>query len=325
MRTITQLIASLAVCTQILAADPLPSWNDTDSKRAIIEFVEKITEEGSEDFVPPEERIATFDNDGTLWAERPLYFQFIFAVERVKELAGQHPDWKAEEPFASILRGDVLSFLSGGEKGVLELITATHTGMTSEEFRDLVRRWLATARHPRTGRRYTEMAYQPMLELLAYLRAHGFKTFIVSGGGGDFIRVFSEDVYGIPPEQVVGTRIETKYEVRDGKPVIVRLPEVAFVNDKAGKPIGIHEQIGRRPLAAFGNSDGDLQMLQYTHGGKGPRFCLLVHHTDAKREWAYDRDSKIGRLDKALDVAVRKKWTVVDMQRDWKAIYKEAK
>jgi phosphoglycolate phosphatase-like HAD superfamily hydrolase len=304
-----------------LAQDPLPSWNDTAPKNAIVGFVERVTKQGSPDFVPPPERIATFDNDGTLWAEQPMYFQLAFALERVKALSSQHPEWNDKEPFASLLRGDLKGALAGGEPSILQIVTATHSGMTTEEFEKAVRDWIATAKHPKTGRLYTEMVYQPMLELLGYLRAHGFKTFIVSGGGIDFIRVFSEQVYGIPPEQVVGSSGKLKFELRDGKPVLVKLPELDFNDDKAGKPVDIQLHIGRRPILAFGNSDGDLQMLQWTAAGSGARFMGLVHHTDAEREWAYDRTSSIGRLDKGLDEATQHRWTVVSMKDDWKRIF----
>lgn len=302
-------------------ADPLASWNDGKAKQSIIEFVTKVTKEGSPDFVPPAERIATFDNDGTLWAEQPMYFQFFFALDRVKALSSQHPEWKEQEPFASLLKGDVKGALAGGEHAMLEIVMATHTGMTTEEFEQIVKDWVATAKHPVSKRPYTEMVYQPMLELLAFLRANGFKTFIVSGGGIEFMRPWTEKVYGIPPEQVVGSSIKTRFELREGKAVLVRLPELNFIDDKEGKPVGIHQHIGRRPIAAFGNSDGDLQMLQWTSAGSGARLCLLVHHTDADREWAYDRTSAIGRLDKALDEAKTRGWTVVDMTQDWGAIY----
>ena len=284
-------------------------------------FVEKVTTPGTPDFVPPPERIAVFDNDGTLWSEQPMYFQLFFALERVKALAPQHPEWKDKEPFASLLKDDAKTALSGGEKAILEIVMATHAGMTTTEFEQIVKDWIATARHPKTGKPYTEMVYQPMLELLAYLRANGFKTFIVSGGGIEFMRPWTEAVYGIPPEQVVGSSIKTTFEMREGGPVLVRLPEIDFIDDKAGKPVGIHSHIGRRPIAAFGNSDGDLQMIQWTSAGEGLRYGLLVHHTDAEREWAYDRDSHIGRLDKALDEAGKRGWTVVDMQHDWNVIY----
>ena len=303
------------------AADSLPSWNDGKAKQSIIEFVTQVTKEGSSDFVLPAERIATFDNDGTLWAEQPMYAQLIFALDRVKALAPQHPEWKDNEPFASLLKGDVKAALAGGEHAILEIVMATHAGMTTAEFEKIVQEWIASARHPTTKRPYTEMVYQPMLELLAYLRANGFKTFIVSGGGIEFMRPWTEKVYGIPPEQVIGSSIKTKFEMHDGKLVLVRLPELNFFDDKEDKPVAINQHIGRRPIAAFGNSDGDLQMLQWTTAGQGPRFALYVHHTDAEREWAYDRKSSIGRLDKGLDEAQEKGWTVVDMKQDWKVIY----
>jgi len=302
-------------------ADPLPSWNDTASRRAIVEFVGKVTQEGSPDYVPVPERIATFDNDGTLWAEQPMYFQAFFIVDRVKALAPQHPEWTTQEPFASVLKGDMKTALAGGEKALLEMVMATHAGMSTAEFEQIVKDWIATAQHPKTGRPFTEMIYQPMRELLAYLRANGFKTYIVSGGGIEFMRPWTEKVYGVPPEQVIGSSIKTKYEIRDGKPALVRLPEINFIDDKEGKPIAINQHIGRRPIAAFGNSDGDLQMLQWTTAGAGPRFALIVHHTDAEREWAYDRKSHIGQLDKALDEAQARGWTVVDMKRDWKTVF----
>ena len=301
--------------------DPLPSWSDGPAKKAIVEFVGKVTKEGGPDFVPVAERIATFDNDGTLWSEQPVYFQFAFAIDRVKALADKHPEWKEKQPFKAVLEGDLRTALAGGEKGIMELMMATHAGMTTEEFEQIVKDWLATARHLRFKRPYTDLVYQPMLELLAYLRANGFKTYIVSGGGIEFMRPWVEKVYGIPPEQVVGSSIKVKYELRDGKPVLVRLPEIDFIDDKAGKPVGIHKFIGRRPIAAFGNSDGDFEMLQWTTGAKGPRFGLIVHHTDAEREWAYDRESHVGRLDKALDEAPKRGWVVVDMKKDWKKVF----
>jgi hypothetical protein len=303
------------------AADPLPSWNNGAAKASIVEFVRKVTKKGSPDFVPPEERIATFDNDGTLWAEQPIYFQLRFALDRVKVLAPQHPEWNTTEPFASLLKGDVKGALARGEKAIVEIMMAAHAGMSTQEFEQIVKDWIATARHPVTKRLYTEMVYQPMLELLAYLRANNFKTFIVSGGGIEFMRPWAERVYGIPPEQVVGSSIKTKFELTANGPVLMRLPQVNFIDDGPGKPVGINEHIGRRPIAAFGNSDGDLQMLQWTAAGSGPRFCLYVHHTDAAREWAYDRTSPIGKLDKGLDEAAAKGWTVVDMKHDWKTIY----
>jgi phosphoserine phosphatase len=302
-------------------ADPLPSWNNGKAKQSIVDFVGKVTKEGSPDFVPPAERIATFDNDGTLWAEQPMYFQAFFIFDRIKALAPQHPEWQDKEPFASVLKGDVKGALAGGEHALIEMAMATHAGMTTEEFEKIVTDWITTARHPVTKRPYTEMVYQPMLELLAYLRVSGFKTFIVSGGGIEFMRPWAGKAYGIPPEQVIGSSIKTKFELRDGKPVLVKLPELHFFDDKAGKPVAIQHHIGRRPIAAFGNSDGDLQMLQWTTAGQGLRFALYVHHTDAEREWAYDRQSSIGRLDKGLDEAQAKGWTVVDMKQDWKLIY----
>jgi phosphoglycolate phosphatase-like HAD superfamily hydrolase len=310
-----------APTTLVQAAESLPSWNDTASKRAIITFVEKVTTPGSPDYVPPAERIATFDNDGTLWSEQPMYFQLFFAIDRVKALAPQHPEWKTQEPFASVLKGDLKTALKGGKKALAQIVMASHAGMTTTEFANIVEDWVNQARHPRANRLYTGMVYQPMLELLAYLRSKFFKTYIVSGGGIEFMRPWTEAVYGIPPEQVVGSSIKTKFEMRDGKPVLVRLAELDFIDDKEGKPLGINAHIGRRPIAAFGNSDGDLQMLQWTMAGQGARFALLVHHTDGEREWAYDRDSHIGRLDKALDEANAKGWTVVDMKKDWKQIY----
>jgi hypothetical protein len=323
MKIVTRaiLLGVAAIGAAVRAADPLPSWNDTAPKKAITAFVEKVTMEGSPNFVPVPERIAAFDNDGCLWAEQPMYFQLAFALDRVKTVAPQHPEWKEKEPFASLLKGDLKGVLTGGEPAIFQIVMASHAGMTTEEFEQIVKDWVATARHPKTGRPYTEMVYQPMLELLAYLRANGFKTFIVSGGGVEFMRPWTEKVYGIPAEQVVGSSIKTKFEMDGGKPVLMRLPELNFVDDKAGKPVGIHSHIGRRPIAAFGNSDGDLQMLQWTTAGSGLRLALLVHHTDAAREWAYDRKSHIGQLDKALDEAVAKGWTVVSMKDDWKTIF----
>ncbi|BHH85890.1 HAD family hydrolase [Desulforhopalus sp. 52FAK] len=304
-----------------LAAEVLPSWNEGKAKQSVMEFVSKVTEKGGPGFVAPAERIAVFDNDGTLWAEQPMYFQLFFAIDRVKALSPEHPEWQTKEPFASILKGDVKAAFAGGKEAIIELVMTTHTGMTTTEFEQLVKEWLTRAKHPTTNRPYTEMVYQPMLELLNYLRANDFKTYIVSGGGIEFMRPWTEEVYGIPPEQVVGSSVKTKFEIRDGKPVLVRLPELGFIDDKEGKPIGINAHIGRRPIAAFGNSDGDLQMLQWTTGGEGPSFALYVHHTDGEREWAYDKDSHIGGLDKGLDEAKAKGWTVVDMKKDWKVVY----
>ena len=313
--------AVMAIAAPVAGADPLPSWNASTSKARIVAFVQAVGEPGGKDFVAPADRIAVFDNDGTLWAEQPMYFQAFFIFDRVKALAPKHPEWKTREPFASVLRGDVKGALKGGEHALIEMAMATHAGMTTVEFEQIVSDWIAAARHPKTGKRFTEMVYQPMLEVLAYLRANGFKTFIVSGGGIEFMRPWTERVYGVPPEQVIGSSIKTRFELRDGQPVLVRLPQMDFIDDKAGKPVGINSHIGRRPIAAFGNSDGDLQMLQWTTAGKGARLGVLVHHTDAEREYAYDRTSSIGRLDKALDLAGPQGWTVVDMKNDWKSIY----
>ena len=318
-RTLAFLAALLAAAA--CAADPLPSWNDTGPKRAIIAFVDKVTTPGSPGYVPPAERIATFDNDGTLWAEQPVYFQFLYIADRVKALAPQHAEWQTEEPFASLLKGDFQRALAGGESAVVKLLAATHAGMTTDEFAATVSDWITTAKHPGTGRLLTDMVYQPMLELLAYLRANDFKTYIVSGGGIEFMRPWAERVYGIPPEQVIGSSGGLAYEIREGKPVIVKTTGIVLIDDKAGKPVGIQRHIGRRPIAAFGNSDGDLQMLQWTMAGSGSRFALYVHHTDAEREWAYDRKSHIGKLDLGLDEARAKGWTVVDMKRDWSRIH----
>lgn len=302
-------------------SDPLPSWNDSASKRAIVAFVDSATKQGSPDYIPPEERIATFDNDGTLWSEQPAYFQMFYLIDQVKKMAPEHPEWKSREPFASVLKGDMKSVAASGEKGLLGMLAATHSGMTSEQFAANVRQWLATARHPKTGKPFNQMVYQPMLELLNYLRANGFKTFIVSGGGVDFMRVFAEQTYGIPPEQTIGSSLKAKYEIRDGKPAIVKLPDINLIDDKEGKPVGIYQYIGRRPAFAAGNSDGDYQMLEWTTSGDGKRFGLIVHHTDGEREWAYDRDSTFGRLDKALQDAPKNGWLIVDMKNDWKTVY----
>ena len=303
------------------AQDPLPSWNDGAAKRGILKFVAKVTKKGAPEFVPVSERIAVFDNDGTLWPEQPMYTQSIFVLDRLKVLAPQHPEWKHKEPFASLLKGDVKGVVADGEKALLDILAATHSDMTNGEFRQIVQDWLATATHPRFKRPYTDLSYQPMIELLAYLRANGFKTFIVSAGGMEFIRAFAEKTYSIPPEQVIGSEIKTHLEFRNGKPVLVRLPVVNFINDKASKPGAIQGHIGRRPIAAFGNSDGDLPMLQWTCTETGARFCLYVHHTDAVREWAYDRESPIGQLDQGLDEAKAKEWTVVDIKNDWKKVF----
>jgi phosphoglycolate phosphatase-like HAD superfamily hydrolase len=299
----------------------LPSWNDGPSKRAILEFVRRVTLEGTPDFVPPPARIAVFDNDGTLWAEQPIYVQFAFALDRVKALAPQHPEWKQQQPFKGVLEGDRKAVAATGEQGLLEIVAATHAGNTTEEFAKVVDDWLGATKHPTLGRPYTELVYQPMLEVIAYLRANGFKTFIVSGGGVEFMRPWTERVYGVPPEQVIGSRAKVQYDVKDGQPALRRLAAVDLVNDKAGKPVGIHQAIGRRPIAAFGNSDGDFEMLEWTTSAAGPRFGLIVHHTDAAREWAYDRASHVGTLARGLDEAGKRGWTVVDMRQEWKVIY----
>jgi hypothetical protein len=321
------VIAPLAACAAILltlcarAADPLPSWNEGQTKKAIVSFVEKVTKDGGADFVPVAERIATFDNDGTLWCEQPMYVQQAFVSARIKELSAKHPEWKNKEPFKTVLEGDPKAIADLGEKGLMDLVMTTHAGMTTDEFEQIVKDWLATAKHPRFKRPYTELVYQPMLELMAYLRANGFKTYIVSGGGIEFMRPWTEKIYGVPPEQVVGSSIKVKYELRDDKPVLMRLPEIDFIDNGPGKPLGINQFIGRRPIAAFGNSDGDYEMLRWTTSAKGTRFGLIVHHTDAEREYAYDRKSLIGTLDKALDAAPKDGWTVVDMKKDWKVIF----
>jgi hypothetical protein len=315
------LAVGLALAGVASAADPLPSWNDGAAKQYIVQFVKEVTDHANPKYVAPAERIAVFDNDGTLWVEQPMYVQLAFVLDRVKALAPKHPEWQEKPPFKAALANDLQELATSGERGLVELVMATHAGMTTQKFQEIVTEWLATARHPRFKRPYTKLVYQPMLELLAYLRANGFKTFIVSGGGIEFMRPWTEKVYGVPPEQVVGSSIKTKYELKDGKPVIVRLPEVDFIDDKAGKPVGIHKFIGRRPLAAFGNSDGDLEMLQWTAAGPGARLMLIVHHTDAQREFAYDRQSPFGRLDKALNVATQRGWVVVDMKKDWQRIF----
>jgi phosphoglycolate phosphatase-like HAD superfamily hydrolase len=316
------ILQGLACETARAQTDPLPSWNEGVVKKSITDFVSRITAQGSADFVPADRRIATFDNDGTLWCEQPFYFQVAFAFDRVKAMAPQHPDWKTTQPFNAVLDKDMRALAAAGKKGLLQIIAVTHTGMTTGEFSKLVLEWTATARHPRFNRLYTELVYQPMLELLSYLRANGFKTFIVSGGGIEFMRPWVEKVYGIPPEQVVGSSGIVKFQIgANGKPELMKLARIEFVDDGPGKPVGINRFIGRRPIFAFGNSDGDLQMLQWTAAGEGARFAGIVHHTDAEREYAYDRQSKVGKLDKALDEAVAKGWTVVDMKSDWKTIF----
>ncbi|EPE98039.1 HAD family hydrolase [Rhizobium grahamii] len=302
-------------------AQELPSWNDGQSKQAIVEFVKKVTTEGNADYVAPEDRIAVFDNDGTLWTEQPFYFQLGFILDRVKALAPEHPEWKEKEPFKSILSGDLKGMAKSGERGIVELAMETHAGMTTDEFREIVVDWFATAKHPKTGKPYNEMTFLPMRELLDYLRANGFKTFIVSGGGVEFMRPITEKAYGIPPEQVVGSTITTQYALVGDTPVLNRLPKIDFVDDGPGKPVGINKFIGRRPIFAAGNSDGDYEMLRWVMAGKGPHFAMIVHHTDADREYAYDRKSDFGKLDKALDEATTRNWLLVDMKADWKKIY----
>lgn len=326
-RMVCSIVLGTAACMLFFAAalaqtDPLPSWNDTGPKKAIVAFVEKVATEGSPDFVQEPDRIAVFDNDGTLWVEHPMYTQLAFALDRVKVLAPDHPEWKDTQPFKAALEGDMATLAASGEKGLVELIMTTHAGVTVDEFQKIVTDWMATARHPRFNRPYTELVYQPMLELLAYLQANGFTTFIVSGGGVEFMRPWTEEVYNVPPGQVIGSSIKTEFRMRGDVPVLFRLPEVNFIDDKAGKPVGINENIGQRPIAAFGNSDGDVEMLQWTTlGGPGPRFAMIIHHTDADREYSYDRQSEFGRLDKGLDLASLYDWTVVDMKSDWKEIF----
>lgn len=312
---------SLSARVAIAQDDRLPSWNEGPAKKSIVDFVSAVTREGSPDFVPVPERIATFDNDGTLWCEQPMYVQLAFALDRVKVLASKHPEWKQKQPFKAVLHNDIPALAKAGEKGLVELVLATHAGMSTAEFEKIASDWIKAARHPRFDRPYTDLVYQPMLELLAFLRANGFETFIVSGGGIEFMRPWSERVYGIPPEKVVGSSIKTKFEIDNGSPTLIRLPAIEFIDDGAGKPVGINSHIGRRPIAAFGNSDGDFQMLQWATATPGRRFGLIVHHTDSEREYAYDRKSHFGRLDKALDAAPSNGWTVVSMKDDWKRVF----
>ena len=315
------LIGPLRPISALAQADALPSWNEGPTKTSITDFVARVTAQGGPDFVPVEQRIAAFDNDGTLWCEQPMYVQLAFVLDRVKAMAPLHPEWKDKQPFKAVLEGDLKTLAESGERGMLELVMVTHAGMTTDEFAKIVSDWLATALHPRFKRPYTGIVYQPMLELLGYLRANGFKTFIVSGGGIEFMRPWTERIYGVPPEQVVGSSIKTRFEMRDGRPTLFRLPEVNFIDDKGGKPVGINEHVGRRAIAAFGNSDGDLEMLQWATLSGGVRLGLIVHHTDAEREYAYDRQSHFGKLDTALDAAALNKWTVVDMKSDWKRVF----
>ncbi len=322
LSAVFMLLAMVLLSSCSTAVDPLPSWNEGASKTAIMEFVQSVTDSSSPDFVEPGDRIATFDNDGTLWAEQPAYFQLFFAMDRVKTMAADHPEWATQPPFQAVLEGDMEALAASGEEGLIELVMASHAGMTTDKFSDIVKSWIQTAQHPTLKKPYTELVYQPMLELLDYLRANGFTTFIVSGGGIEFMRPWTEEVYGIPPHQVVGSSIVTAFEMQNGKPVLMRQPKVHFVDDKAGKPVGINQHIGKRPIFAFGNSDGDLQMLQWsTLAGGGKRFAGIVHHTDAEREFAYDKDSHIGRLDKAQGEAEAHGWTVVDMKSEWNVIF----
>jgi phosphoserine phosphatase len=311
--------------THAQQVDPLPSWNAGTSKARIVAFVQAVTEPGGKDFVAPADRIAVFDNDGTLWSEQPMYFQLAFALDRVKAMAPKHPEWKTKQPFKAAIEGDMKTLAAAGERGLLELVAASHAGLTTDEFAAVVKDWLATARHPKLERPYAELTFVPMVELLAYLRANGFQTWIVSGGGIEFMRVFAERAYGVPPQQMVGSSLELKYELRNGKPVLVQQPKVAFIDDKAGKPVGIHKAIGKRPIAAFGNSDGDFQMLEWTTSAPGARLGVIVHHDDAEREYAYDRKSPVGRLDRGLDEASARGWTLVSMKNDWKQVYAPAR
>jgi len=326
--SVLALAVSLVFGTLVLAQnDPLSSWNDGPTKQAVVAFVQQVTDRSSPQFVPPAERIATFDNDGTLWPSHPMYTQLAFALDRIKALAPQHPEWKTKQPFKAVLDNDLKALAAAGEKGLVELIMASHAGMSTAEFEKIVTDWFKTAKHPRFKRRYTELAYQPMLEILRFLRAKGFKTFIVSGGGVEFMRPMTEAVYGIPPEEVIGSSIETKYEMKDGKPVLMRLPKVHFIDDKAGKPVGINMFIGRRPIAAFGNSAGDREMLEWTGAGSGARLMMLVFHDDAEREYAYGpanglADTKFGTFPQSLmDEAKKKGWVVISMKNDWKTIF----
>jgi hypothetical protein len=324
LRAVGLAASLLLASSSAIAAEALPSWQDGPAKQRIVGFVQAVSTVGGKEYVAPAERIAVFDNDGTLWSEQPTYVQLAFALDRVKELAPAHPDWKTTQPFKAALEGDMKALAAGGEHALLDLVMATHAGNTTEEFKVIVRDWLAKARHPQAARPYTELVYQPQLELMNYLRANGFKVFIVSGGGIEFLRAFAEPVYGVPPEQVIGSSIRTRYELRDGQPALVRSPEIDFIDDKAGKPVGINKHIGRRPILAFGNSDGDFEMLEWTTAGAGPRLGLLVHHDDAEREFAYDRKSSVGRLDRGLDEAGDRGWVVVSIRNDWRLVYPPA-
>jgi phosphoserine phosphatase len=316
------LVAFLTLHLGTAAAEPpLGSWNPGKSRDRVIEFVRAVTDPSSADYVPPAQRVAVFDHDGTLWSEQPMYFQLLFAIERIEQLAGQHPEWRGRQPFQAVLEQDLEALKASGKRGLTELVMESHAGMTTDQFAQIVRAWLPSARHPERDRKLLGLTYRPMKELLQYLRANGFQTYIVSGGGIEFLRVFAEDTYGVPPAQVIGSTIKTRLEERDGKPVLVRQRELDFLNDGPGKPIAIHKFIGRRPIAAFGNSDGDLEMLQWTAAGAGRHLCAIVHHTDERREWAYDRESAVGRLDEALHEARRRDWVVIDMKRDWATVF----
>jgi phosphoglycolate phosphatase-like HAD superfamily hydrolase len=319
------LVVIAAPMPALAQGDPLPSWNDGPAKSAILDFVKRVTTDGGPEMVPPADRIAVFDNDGTLWSEQPAYFQGMFVFDRIKAMAPQHPEWQSEQPFKAALEGDLKTLATGGMASLDKLLMTTHAGTTAEDFTAIVADWLKTARHPRFNRPYNELTFQPMVELLGYLSQSGFRTYIVSGGGVEFMRVWAEDAYGIPPERVIGSSIKLKYELIGDKPALRRLAEIDFIDDGPGKPVGIGKVIGKRPIFAAGNSDGDLQMLQWTTLASGPRFGLIVHHTDAEREWSYDRQSAVGKLDKALDEAPRRGWTVVDMKQDWKVVYSPAR
>jgi phosphoglycolate phosphatase-like HAD superfamily hydrolase len=322
--------ASLFIGTQVFAAGLLGSWNDGPAKRTIVDFVNQVTAEGTPTYVPPDRRIATFANDGTLWAEQPYYIQFQFAIDRIKALAPKHPEWKTQEPFSQVLAGNTQAFIAGGYQSMITALAIAHAGLTSDEYSAIIKDWIHTARDPKTGLPYTHRVYYPMLELLAYLRSNGFKTYIVSGGGTEFIRTFAEEAYGIPPDQVIGSSGKVKYEVRNGEPVLVKLPDALFVNNGEAKVVKTQMQIGRRPIAAIGSGDGDLPMMQWTSrttsatrasGDSTPRLIMVIHHDDAVREWAYDRNAPVGKLDKALDEAQAKGWTVVSMRNDWYRIF----
>ncbi|MBL4732177.1 MAG: haloacid dehalogenase-like hydrolase [Rhizobiaceae bacterium] len=315
-------ILAMSSSAAAMATDLLPSWQDGATKNSIISFVEKVTKSGGPDFIEPADRVAVFDNDGTLWSEQPIYFQLAFALDRVKALAPKHPEWKDTQPFKAVLENDTKALIKSGKRGLMELMMASHVGMSTDQFAEIVDTWITSAIHPKTGKLYSEMVFQPMIELLGYLRENGFMTYIVSGGGIEFMRPWTYRVYGVPPEQVIGSSVKVEYEMKDGNPVLTRLPEINFIDDKAGKPVGIHYHIGKRPVMAFGNSDGDFEMLEWTTSANGARFGLLVHHDDAKREYAYDRKSHIGQLDRGLDEAPKRGWSITSMKSDWKCIYK---